>query len=237
MCTSQGRLLRGPSAGFTCSTPTSMSLTRRFLVQLQLLPKPDDQLTSATPKPDETGATHTSDFLTPLILAVKPHSRPIFGVSLQELFSHDLSAVPIVVCHCIQAVDHFGLDVEGIYRMSGAALHVNALRDAFNNNASAPDFRNPANFHHDINSVATLLKQFFRNLPDPLFTGQAYNAFIDAACIDDEGRRRDAVHRQVNNLPNLNYATLRALVLHLHRVLLSRNHNQMSTSNLAICFA
>jgi hypothetical protein len=137
----------------------------------------------------------------------------------------------------MQAVELFGLDVEGIYRISGAALHINALRHAFNNNALAPDFRNPVNFYHDVNSIATLLKQFFRDLPDPLFTSQAYNAFIDAARIDNEIQRRDALHRQVNDLPNLNYVTLRAIVLHLHRVSLYKNRKHMGTSNLAICFA
>lgn len=43
------------------------------------------------------------------------------------------------------------------------------------------DFRNPENFFHDVNSVAGLLKQFFRDLPDPLMTRESYPAFIEAA--------------------------------------------------------
>lgn len=43
------------------------------------------------------------------------------------------------------------------------------------------DFRNPENFFHDVNSVAGLLKQFFRDLPDPLLTAEHYAGFIDAA--------------------------------------------------------
>lgn len=43
------------------------------------------------------------------------------------------------------------------------------------------DFTNPENFHHDVNSVAGLLKQFFRDLPDPLFTSQSYTEFVNAA--------------------------------------------------------
>ena len=43
------------------------------------------------------------------------------------------------------------------------------------------DFTNPENFYHDVNSVAGLLKQFFRELPDPLFTNQHYAEFINAA--------------------------------------------------------
>ena len=43
------------------------------------------------------------------------------------------------------------------------------------------DFRNPENFYHDVNSVAGLLKQFFRDLPDPLLTQENYHGFIEAA--------------------------------------------------------
>ena len=47
--------------------------------------------------------------------------------------------------------------------------------------ASQVDFTNPENFFHDINSVAGLLKQFFRDLPEPLFTSHSYSDFISAA--------------------------------------------------------
>lgn len=43
------------------------------------------------------------------------------------------------------------------------------------------DFRNPEAFYHDVNSVAGLLKQFFRDLPDPLLTQEQYQGFIEAA--------------------------------------------------------
>ena len=46
---------------------------------------------------------------------------------------------------------------------------------------SQVDFRNPENFYHDVNSVAGLLKQFFRELPDPLLTREQYQDFIEAA--------------------------------------------------------
>lgn len=97
------------------------------------------------------------------------------------------------------------------------------------------DFTNPEFFYHDVNSVAGLLKQFFRDLPDPLFTSQFYPDFINAArkfglrhipClstvlttllgIDDDIQRRDSLHALVNNLPDAHYATLRAVVLVSH---------------------
>ena len=163
----------------------------------------------------------------------------MFGVSLEDLFDRDQAAVPLVVIQCILAVDTFGLDVEGIYRLSGTSSHIQRLKSSFDHNSTSPhlDFRNPANFHHDVNSVATLLKLFFRELPEPLFTSTGYTHFIDAARIDDDVQRRDALHQGINDLPDPNYATLRALVLHLHRVMQHQSRNRMGSSNLALCFA
>lgn len=55
------------------------------------------------------------------------------------------------------------------------------IADRLPPDSSQVDFTNPENFYHDVNSVAGLAKQFFRDLPDPLFTSQFYHQFIDAA--------------------------------------------------------
>lgn len=62
-----------------------------------------------------------------------PPARPVFGVSLEELFKRDGSAVPMVVYQCLQAVDLYGLEVEGIYRLSGTSSHATKLRSMFDN--------------------------------------------------------------------------------------------------------
>jgi len=59
--------------------------------------------------------------------------KPVFGMSLEQLFERDSSAVPLVVYQCIQAVDLYGLEVEGIYRLSGTTSHVNKLKGMFDN--------------------------------------------------------------------------------------------------------
>ncbi|KAL8792613.1 MAG: hypothetical protein Q9195_004836 [Heterodermia aff. obscurata] len=163
-------------------------------------------------------------------------SRPVFGLSLENLLRRDGSAIPLVVYQCLQAVDLFGLEVEGIYRLSGSAAHVAKLRAVFDYDSSQVDFRNPESFYHDVNSVAGLLKQFFRDLPDPLLTREHYQSFIEAARIDDDILRRDSLHATINGLPDPNYATLRALTLHLNRVQEHSETNRMNAGNLAICF-
>ncbi|KAI1479775.1 RhoGAP-domain-containing protein [Daldinia eschscholtzii] len=163
---------------------------------------------------------------------------PVFGVSLERLYENSKGPVPMVVYQCIQAVDLYGLAVEGIYRLSGSSAHVNKLKHLFDTNEDAPilDFRNPENFFHDVNSVAGLLKQFLRDLPDPLLTSEHYAGFIEAAKNDDDVVRRDSLHAIINALPDPNYATLRALTLHLHRVIEHSAVNRMNSQNLAIVF-
>ena len=55
--------------------------------------------------------------------------------------------------------------------------------------------------------------------------------------MEDDIVRRDSLHAVINELPDPNYATLRALILHLHRVSERSAVNRMSSSNLALCFA
>lgn len=62
-----------------------------------------------------------------------PPNNPVFGVSLDDLFRRDNSAVPMIVYQCVQAVDLFGLDVEGIYRTSGSAPHIMEMKAMFDN--------------------------------------------------------------------------------------------------------
>ncbi|KAH8662241.1 putative GTPase-activating protein [Xylariales sp. PMI_506] len=163
-------------------------------------------------------------------------SKQVFGVSLDRLYERDGLAVPMVVYQCIQAVDLYGLGVEGIYRLSGSTTHIQKLKNMFDTDSDSRhlDFRNPENFFHDVNSVAGLLKQFFRDLPDPLLTGARYQDFIEAAKVEDDVVRRDSLHAIINELPDPNYASLRALTLHLHRIMENSSVTRMNSQNLAI---
>jgi Rho GTPase-activating protein RGD1 len=91
-------------------------------------------------------------------------------------------------------------------------------------------------FYKDIISVATLLKHFLRDLPEPLFTSINYTSSIMSAKIDDDILRRDSLHAIINSLPDPNYATLRVLTLHLYRVLQHSWRNKMTSADLATCF-
>lgn len=85
-------------------------------------------LYSQPPTPIGMGALQNNNSSTSL-----PALRPVFGLSLEDLLKRDGSAIPFVVYQCIQAVDLYGLEVEGIYRLSGSSAHVSKLRSIFDN--------------------------------------------------------------------------------------------------------
>lgn len=62
-----------------------------------------------------------------------PPLKPVFGVSLNDLYARDGTAVPLTVYQCFQAVELFGLDMEGIYRLSGSANHISHMKAVFDN--------------------------------------------------------------------------------------------------------
>jgi hypothetical protein len=62
---------------------------------------------------------------------VSPPTNPVFGVTLDQLFARDGSPVPLVVYQCVQAVDLYGLEVEGIYRIPGTSSHIQHMKALF----------------------------------------------------------------------------------------------------------
>ncbi|KAI5801509.1 hypothetical protein DFH27DRAFT_60161 [Peziza echinospora] len=165
-----------------------------------------------------------------------PRDRPVFGVPLDVLLERDGSAVPIIVYQCIQAIDMYGLELEGIYRIPGTKQHIEMLKNRFDHDSTKLDFRRREDFFKDVNSVTSVLKTYFRELPDTLLTTALYPEFIQAAKIEDDLLRRDTLHGIINRLPDPNYATFRALTLHLSRVKEKAAINRMNSQNIAICF-
>ena len=84
--------------------------------------------------------------------------------------------------------------------------------------------------------IASTLKLWFRELPDPLFTYALYSAFMDAARVDNDRLRQIRLHEQVNELPDANYAALKHFMEHLSKIRKEEKTNQMSASNLSIVF-
>lgn len=70
---------------------------------------------------------------------------------------------------------------------------------------------------NDICSVTSVLKNYFRSLPNPLLTFALYKSFVEAISIKDIAIRDKTLSDLVKQLPSEHYYTLRILMIHLHQ--------------------
>lgn len=138
--------------------------------------------------------------------------------------------VPEIVVKCIDEVERRGLSEVGIYRVPGAERKVKELKEKFLL-GKFPDLRHI----DDIHVVCGLLKDFLRNLSEPLVTYVLWSRFVDAANKTDEDDSASATYQVVSELPQANRDTLAFLMVHLQKVS-HCTECKMSASNLAKVF-
>ncbi|XP_025071875.1 arf-GAP with Rho-GAP domain, ANK repeat and PH domain-containing protein 3 isoform X3 [Alligator sinensis] len=144
------------------------------------------------------------------------------------------SNIPIIVDSCIAFITQYGLRHEGIYRKNGAKSRIKVLMEEFRRDARNVKLRISDNFIEDVTDV---LKRFFRELEDPVFTSELHPQWKEAAEIPQKAQRLERYKELINHLPRLNRKTLAALIGHLYRVQKCADFNQMGTKNLSLLFA
>ncbi|XP_014474489.1 PREDICTED: rho GTPase-activating protein 100F-like, partial [Dinoponera quadriceps] len=143
--------------------------------------------------------------------------------------------VPIIVWRCVEEVERRGLDIIGLYRLCGSATKKRILREAFERNARSVNL-SPDNVP-DINVITGVLKDYLRELPEPLFTKCLYQMMVDALAVclpDDPQGNAKLMFSILDCLPKVNRCTLIYLLDHLAMVV--SQCNKMSPASLAVCF-
>ncbi|KAJ9597846.1 hypothetical protein L9F63_011288, partial [Diploptera punctata] len=141
--------------------------------------------------------------------------------------------VPLLVEVCTNIVELRGLEIIGIYRVPGNTAAVSSLTEevnkGFDNISQDPRW-------NDVNVISSLLKLFFRKLPDSLLTSELYTHFIEADKIEDPFKRITTIRRLLRELPDHHFETLKFLLFHLKKVVEHSASNKMEARNLAIVF-
>ncbi|TDL26247.1 RhoGAP-domain-containing protein [Rickenella mellea] len=171
-----------------------------------------------------------------------PLPPSMFGRNLIEQVLADsatkggLRTVPVIVEKCIDAVEALGMDYEGIYRKTGGSGQSKSITQLFERgDYDSFDLRD-SDLFNDISSVTSVLKNYFRALPDPLLTYSLHEGFVSAASIREPTRKAAELTSLVAQLPKEHYHTLCHLMLHLHRVQLQSDVNRMNARNLGVVF-
>ncbi|XP_068603820.1 rho GTPase-activating protein 21a [Brachionichthys hirsutus] len=166
----------------------------------------------------------------------KPSPGVTFGVRLDDCPpARSNKFVPLIVEVCCKLVEERGLEYTGIYRVPGNNAAISNLQEELNNKGvGGIDVLDDK--WRDLNVISSLLKSFFRKLPEPLFTNDKYGDFIEANRTEDPVERLKELKRLLRELPDHHYETLKFLSAHLKTVAESAEKNKMEPRNLAIVF-
>lgn len=139
------------------------------------------------------------------------------GIYKERVFSCDLGEhlmnsgldIPQVLNSCAEFIEQYGI-VDGVYRLSGITSNIQKLRRAFDEE-QIPDLTQP-DIKQDIHAVTSLLKMYFRELPNPLCTYQLYDNFVEAIqarSVDGDDVRLKMIRQTVRKLPPPHMRTLK----------------------------
>ncbi|XP_044615412.2 rho GTPase-activating protein 22 isoform X4 [Equus asinus] len=166
-----------------------------------------------------------------------PFGGGIFGQRLEDTVHHERKygprLAPLLVEQCVDFIRERGLTEEGLFRLPGQANLVRDLQDSFDC-GEKPLFDSTT----DVHTVASLLKLYLRELPEPVVPFARYEDFLSCAQLLTKDEREGTLElaKQVHSLPLANYNLLRYICKFLDEVQSHSNVNKMSVQNLATVF-
>ncbi|XP_012521391.2 uncharacterized protein LOC105827804 [Monomorium pharaonis] len=138
--------------------------------------------------------------------------------------------VPVILDKCVNFIYAHGMMTEGIYRRSGSSSAVVKLLEAFRRDAWATQITRNVYTEHD---VATVLRRFLRDLPDPLFPPTIHDRLCLASESISEENRVATYRKLLSTLNPVTSATLRRILAHLHGLSQQSARNLMTVENLS----
>ncbi|XP_025022720.1 rho GTPase-activating protein 24 isoform X1 [Python bivittatus] len=163
--------------------------------------------------------------------------KGIFGQKLEDTVRYEKRygnhLAPLLVEQCVDFIRLRGLKEEGLFRLPGQANLVKELQDAFDCGEKPLFDRNT-----DVHTVASLLKLYLRELPEPVIPYSKYEEFLSCAKMLSKEKETglNELAKQVKNLPLVNFNLLKYICRFLDEVQSYSGVNKMSVQNLATVF-
>ncbi|VDM61539.1 unnamed protein product [Angiostrongylus costaricensis] len=195
---------------------------------------------------------HEKEIVTGRFVKKQQSSSASFSYSIDAPSGDDVEPhvlqVPRIVENCTQYLMAYGLNSVGLFRIAGSAKRCRQLKSALEKAGGGTAISNDLVANTTAHDVATLLKEYFRDLPQSLLPREHYQAYI-AASSKYLMERIEIVRLLVSLLGLPNTDTLYVLLKFLHEVSLNsqgQTHhsgievvqgNRMDTRNLATIFA
>ncbi|KAJ7997459.1 hypothetical protein DPEC_G00229230 [Dallia pectoralis] len=156
--------------------------------------------------------------------------RSVFGVPL--IVHTQRCGYPLPPC-LQQALIHLRthcLDQVGLFRKSGVKSRIQALRQECESSPDSVNYEDQSAY-----DVADMVKQFFRDLPEPLLTSKLGDTFLHIYQYVPKEQRLQAVRAAILLMSDENREVLQTLLCFLRDVTSCVEENQMTPMNLAVC--
>ncbi|XP_029066231.1 stAR-related lipid transfer protein 13 isoform X3 [Monodon monoceros] len=158
--------------------------------------------------------------------------KTVFGIPLIVHVQRTGQPLPQSIQQALRYLRSNCLDQVGLFRKSGVKSRIHALRqmnESFPENVSYED--------QSAYDVADMVKQFFRDLPEPLFTNKLSETFLHIYQYVPKEQQLQAVQAAVLLLADESREVLQTLLCFLNDVVHAVEENQMTPMNLAVCLA
>lgn len=119
--------------------------------------------------------------------------------------------IPPLIVHCISEIERRGMDVIGLYRVSGSDKEVKSLKDKFNK--EIPNLNNI-----DIHVLCSCLKDFIRTEKNNLISQNNLSKLTDALKKNTDIFK--SFSQCIIELPYINRNILAFLILHLQKYII-----------------
>ncbi|CAB3998920.1 rho GTPase-activating 44-like isoform X2 [Paramuricea clavata] len=162
---------------------------------------------------------------------VRSHSST-FGCPLEKHLESTKREIALVIEECVRFIFQHGMDTEGLFRIAGQATKVRKLKASFD--AGLADLSGE---EYDVHAVTGALKQYLRELPEPLMTFELHHEWIEAGSIRERDDRLQKLWTVVSQLPKANKDNLRYLIKFLAKIEQNSEIGKMNAHNLAIVMA
>nr|XP_005585671.2 stAR-related lipid transfer protein 13 isoform X1 [Macaca fascicularis] len=158
--------------------------------------------------------------------------KAVFGVPLIVHVQRTGQPLPQSIQQALRYLRNNCLDQVGLFRKSGVKSRIHALRQMNENFPENVNYEDQSAY-----DVADMVKQFFRDLPEPLFTNKLSETFLHIYQYVSKEQRLQAVQAAILLLADENREVLQTLLCFLNDVVNLVEENQMTPMNLAVCLA
>ncbi|XP_018418039.1 PREDICTED: rho GTPase-activating protein 7-like [Nanorana parkeri] len=158
--------------------------------------------------------------------------KNVFGVPLLLNVQRTGYPIPKSILQAMEYLRILCLDQVGLFRKSGVKSRIQALREMNELNCNFVNYDGQSAF-----DVADMVKQYFRDLPEPIFTSKLCESFLHIYQYVPKDQQLFAAQAAILLLPDENREALKMLLYFLRDVVASASENQMTQTNIAVCLA